>query len=38
MNIFLHHSFPDNVDQEVFKQLLADIQEETFSGKSKEKL
>ncbi|KFO35150.1 DNA polymerase iota isoform X3 [Fukomys damarensis] len=32
-----HHSLPEDVDQEVFKQLPADIQEEILSGKSREK-
>ncbi|XP_008833899.1 DNA polymerase iota isoform X1 [Nannospalax galili] len=37
MSEFPLHSLPDGVDQEVFKQLPADIQEEILSGKSTEK-
>ncbi|XP_063087674.1 DNA polymerase iota isoform X2 [Cavia porcellus] len=35
---FLHYSFPEKIDQEVFRQLPADIQEEILSGNSKEKV
>ncbi|KAM5222319.1 DNA polymerase iota [Ctenodactylus gundi] len=38
INEIPHHSLPEGVDQEVFKQLPVDIQKEILSGKSQEKL
>ncbi|XP_037662091.1 DNA polymerase iota isoform X2 [Choloepus didactylus] len=38
INDFLLHSLPEGIDQEVFKQLPGDIQEEILSGKSREKI
>uniref|UniRef100_A0A9L0TJS6 DNA polymerase iota n=1 Tax=Equus caballus TaxID=9796 RepID=A0A9L0TJS6_HORSE len=37
-NEFLRCSLPEGIDQEVFKQLPVDIQEEILSGKSREKV